>query len=260
MNDKVVENIRACGTFRDSGQKRLRVLSDIGFRMDEKADYVLLGGCQLPESMPQVFKAAKNLLDLLQVDYTMLVKEYCCGWVPFGQPAVMAKDESAITQAKTLSREFILNNFRQAEALGAKSIALFCAACEPNYINYRQATKLELVSFPEVIDRHLKRGTLEAEVDYYAGCYRFRRRITTEPLDIGPARRILEKIAGLKVNYVDNSLCCFIPSHLERLTRSLITKNVVTICSGCYINLKKTLTDDYRVMMLPELVLKAVQS
>ena len=259
VDDKLVENIRAYGSFRNSGEKKLRILKDAGLRMDEKADYVVIGGCQLPEDMPNVFGHIKSLLDLLQVNYTMLAKEYCCGWAPLGQPAVMAKDEAGIARAKKLAQEFILNNFQQADELGAKSVALFCAACEPSYSNCRNTTNLEIISFSELIDRHLKVGKLEAEVDYYPGCYRFRRRITAEPLDIEPARQVLEKIAGLKVNYVDSSLCCFIPPHLEQLTGSLVTKNVVTICSGCYGKLKETLSDDYEVTMLPELVLGAVQ-
>ncbi|OPX40424.1 MAG: hypothetical protein B1H11_00015 [Desulfobacteraceae bacterium 4484_190.1] len=55
----------------------------------------------------------------------MLSKEYCCGWVPLGQPAVMAKSEEDIARAKEIAEEFILGNFRQAEALGAKSIRFF---------------------------------------------------------------------------------------------------------------------------------------
>ena len=260
IDNKLVENIRAYGAYKDSGEGRLKILvNDIGFRMDEKAEYVIIGGCRQPEDMPHVFGALKNSLDSLQVDYTMLSKEYCCGWVPLGQPAVMAKNEEDIAKAKELAENFILENFRQAEALGAKSIALFCAACEPNYSNYRHATDLELISCDELIDRHLKGGRLESEADYYAGCYRFRRRITKVPLNVEAAVRVLNKIEGLKVNYQDNSLCCYIPPHLEKLTNSLTTHNVITICTGCYTNLRETLGSSYQVKMLTEVVWEALQ-
>jgi len=261
IDQKLVESIRAYGSFRDTGEGRRNVLAgDIGFRMDEKAEYVLIGGCLQPEDMPHVFQALKSILDRLQINYTTLSKEYCCGWVPLGQPAVMAKNEEDIASAKELAEEFILENFRQAEALGARSIALFCAACEPNYSNYKQATNLEIISYTELIDRYFKGGKLNAELDYYAGCYRFRRRITTEPLDVEPAARVLNKIDGLKVNHLDSSLCCFIPPHLEQLTASLTTNTVVTICTGCYNSLRKALGDDYRVKMLPEVVLAALDA
>ena len=136
INEKLIENIRKHGIFKESGEGRLKVLADdSGFRMDERAEYVLIGGCHQPEDMPHVFKALNNLLDRLQIDYTMLSKEYCCGWVPLAQPAVIARNDDEIVRAKELAKEFILENFRQAEALGARSIALFCPACEPAYSN-----------------------------------------------------------------------------------------------------------------------------
>ncbi len=262
INQKLVENIRAYGAYKDSGEGRRGVLDEIGFRMGEKAKYVIITGCLLPEGMPEVFRALKDLLDHLQIDYSLLAKENCCGWVPLAQPAVMAKSEEDIARAKELSREFVLENFRQAEALGAKSVALFCAACEPSYTNCAGATNLEVISYSELLDRYFTSGRLDLEVDYYAGCYRFRRRITTEPVDVEPAVRVLNKIQGLKVNYLDNNLCCYIPPHFEQLLGSLTTRTLITICSGCYSNLRGKLQEkgDYQVRMLPEVVLEAVRS
>ncbi len=262
IDQKLVDNIRAHGTGKDSGEGRLRVLEDIGFRTGEKAEYVIITGCYNPEAMPHVFGALKDLLDHLQIDYTLLSKEYCCGWMPLGQPAVMAKNEEDIERAKELSREFILENFRQGEALEAKSIVLFCAACEPSYSNCAEATNLEVISYSELLDRHFQGGKLDLEADYYAGCYRFRRRITDAPVDVEPAVRLLNKIEGLRVNYLDNKLCCFIPPHLEQLTASIKNKTVINICAGCWGSLRRKLQEkgDYQVKMLPEVVLEAVRS
>jgi Fe-S oxidoreductase len=262
INEKIVENIRRYGAYQDSGEARHKVLAkDIGFRMDQKAEYVVIGGCLQPQNIPHVFRALKGIFEHLKVDYTFLSREYCCGWVPLGQPAVMAKNEEEIAKFKELARSFVVENFRQAEALGAKSIVLFCAACEPSYSNCKDATQLEIVSYVELLDRHFQGGRLNLEVDYYPGCYRFRRRITTEPIDVEPAMRVLQKIEGLEVNQLDSKLCCYIPPHLEQLTGSLKTNNLVTICTGCYINLKQYLQekDNYRVRMLPEVVLEALQ-
>jgi len=263
IGEKLVDNIRAYGTYRGSGEEKHRILvEDIGFKIGEKAEYVITTGCLQPEGMPHVLRAFKDLLDHFQVDYTLLSKEYCCGWMPLGQPAVMAKNEEDIAKAKELSGEFILENFRQAEALGAKSIVLFCAACDPNYANYTGATNLEVISQSELLDRFFQGGRLDLELDYYPGCYRFRRRITTEPVDVEPAVRILNKIEGLRVNHLDDKLCCYIPPHMEQLTGSLTTETLVTICSGCYHNLKGKLQEsgDRRVKMLPEVILEAVRS
>lgn len=260
INQELVDSIRAHGAYRDAGEGKRRVLDDIGFRRGEKAEYVLIASCS-PEGIPHVFRALKELLDHFQIDYTLLPKEYCCGWEPLGQPAVVAKNEEDIAKAKEFAQEFILENFRQAEALGAKSIVLWCAACEPSYTNCAAATNLEVISHSELLDRYFSGGKLDAAIDYYAGCYRFRRRMTTEPVDIEPAVRVLNKIDGLKVNHLDNKLCCYIPPHQEQLIPSIKTQTVVTICTGCYHNLRRKLQEkaDYQVKMLPEIVLEAVR-
>jgi len=261
IDQKQVENIRQYGAFKDSGESRLKILKgDIGFKMDQKAEYVVIGGCIQPETMPQVFQAFKNVLEKLKIDYTFLSKEYCCGWMPIGQMAVMTKDEEDIAEYKELSKRFISENFKQAEALGAKSIVLFCSACEPNYSNYKNTTGLNVIPYTELLDRSSEKGRLNTEIDYYAGCYRFRRRITNEPLDMEPAERLLKRIDGLKINRIDSDLCCYKQPDLEKITDALKTKTLITLCTGCYHNLKLKLASkgDYQVKMLPEVLFESL--
>jgi Fe-S oxidoreductase len=262
INEKSVENIRTYGVHHDTGAGRSKVLfEELGMAKDQKAEYVILSGCHPPEGMPQVFSALKNFLDHYRVNYTFLFKEYCCGWMPLGQPAVMAKNEEDIAKSKELARSFVQENFKQAEALGAKTIVLFCAACEPTYSNFKSDTNLEVISYGELLDRYFSGGKLSLEADYYAGCYRFRRRITQTAIDVGAATRVLSKIQGLKVNYLDNNLCCYVPPHLEKLVSSLKTKTIINICTGCYHNLQRSLSakGEYRLKMLPEVVWESIQ-
>jgi Fe-S oxidoreductase len=262
IDEKKVENIMRYGVCHDSGAGRAKVLFEgLGLMKDQKAEYIILSGCFPPERMPQAFRALKNFLDHFEVSYSFLSKEYCCGWMPLGQPAVMAKNEAEIARSKELSQGFVQENFKQAEALGAKSIVLFCAACEPTYSNCRGCTNLEVISFSQLLDRFFPGGRLPLDADYYAGCYRFRRRITQTALDVEPALRVLKKIEGLKVNCLDHNLCCYVPPHLEKLIDSLKTKTIITICTGCYNNLQQTLRNrgEYRVKMLPEVVWESVR-
>lgn len=261
IDSRIVENIKKHGAFKDAGEARLKILKeDIGLRMDQKAEYVIIGGCIQPEAMPNVFKALRDLLESFEVDYTFLSKEYCCGWMSIGQPAVIAKNDEDIGNYKKISRDFITENFKQAEALGARSLVLFCSACEPNYSNYKVLTEIELILYTELLDRYFKGGELRTEADFYPGCYRFRRRITENSVDAEPAKRVLQKIDGLKVNYLDSELCCYKPAHLEKLIGSLATNNMVTTCTGCYHNLRGSLqgSGNHRVVMLPELLIEAI--
>lgn len=257
-----IENIRKYGVALGTGErKRQIVVDEVGFPIGKQAKNVIITGCFHAEGMPQVFHAFKKVLDNFKIDYTLLNKEYCCGWMPIGQPAVIAKNEDDIARFKQISKEFIVENFRQAEELGAESIVLFCGACEPNYTNYKDLTELEVIPYHELIDRYFKVGKLERKIDYYAGCYRFRRRITDKPVDVEPAVRVLQKIKGLEINYIDDKLCCSIPPHMEQIVDAIRSGSVVNICTGCYYSLKAKLGGKagLEIRMLPEIVWEAIQ-
>jgi len=260
IDKKLIDNVKEHGTYRADWQGKEKVLADLGFPMGEKADYAFIMGCAQPEAMPQAIGSLKILLDRLQISYTVLEKEFCCGWLPFGQPAVMAKNEEDIARSKELSREFVVGNFRQAEALGAKAIVLFCAACEPSYANLAGEAKIPVISYSALLEQFFPGGRLDMTIDYYPGCYRFRRRITDQTLDIEPAHRLLGKIEGVQVSEPDSNLCCFIPPHMEKLSSNFASRDIVTICTGCYHNLRRTMKEkeEYRIWMLPEILLKAL--
>ena len=256
INEKAVEHIEQYGPCHETGEQKRKILDGIGFPVGQKADYVIIAGCFQPMSMPHVLKALKNVLDHYKVSYTLLEKEYCCGWMTIGQPAVMSKNEEDIARFKEISRKLIVKNFEQAKSLGAKSIVLFCGACEPNYAHCMDLTNLEVILQSDLIDRYFKGGKLDAEIDYYAGCYRFRRKITDKPVNVESAKRIFNKIEGLKVNDLDTKLCCYIPPHLDQLMGSVKSGTVVNICTGCYFNLSTRMAKDgsKQAKMLPEIV------
>lgn len=260
IDNTIVENIRTHGTCFGRGDEKRNSLDEIGFPVGRNAEYVIIAGCFQPLRMPHVLKAFKNILDNYSVRYTLLEKEYCCAWGLIGRTAVLSKNEEDVARSKELSQEFIQENFRQAKLLGAKSIVLFCGACEPAYTNYRDLTDLEIISQYELIDRYFKGGRLDAEIDFYAGCYRFRRPITDRPVDVAPAMRLLNKIEGLNVNHLNDKLCCYIPPLMDKLTDSIKTGEVVNICTGCYHNLKEKLkgNESIRVSMLAETVWQAI--
>ena len=262
VDEKLVENIRTNGTYQKSAQSKYKVLiEELDFKVDQNAEYVFITGCGYPGLVPNIFKSFKAFFDHYSIDYTLLSKEYCCGY-PISRSAIISKDEVTISEAKSYSSEFIVRNFRQAESLGAKSIVLFCAGCEPNYANLINETRLEVISYTDLINRYFTSGKLNANVDYYAGCYRFRNKLTSAPLNIQAAQSVLGKMNGLRVNQLDSNLCCFKEHQLEQLLGSIKTKTLVTICSGCYYTLKSKMReeDGCRLKMLPEIVVEAIHN
>lgn len=87
-------------------------------------------------------------------------------------------------------------------------------------------------------------------------------RLTQEALDIEPAKRVLEKIKGINVDYLDNRLCCFIDQLMEKLIASITTNTVITICSGYHSVVTSKLKDkpDIQVKILPEIVPESVKN
>lgn len=259
IESKRVENIRKHGNFKSSvdGWRKV-LLQDIGFRTGEKAEYIIIAGCFNPEAVPHVFRTFKGLLDLWHVSYSLLPKENCCG-NPIVQAAITAKNEEEIAASKELSREFILENFRQAEALGAKSIVLFCVGCEALYSICAASTGLEIITYAGLIERYFQGGRLNMDIDYYAGCRRQRKRITRKVLNPQAAPGIFEKIEGLSVNYIDDRLCCTIPAQLDKITSSVQTNTLVTACTGCHYNAQERFKGGtaVRIKMLPELVMES---
>ncbi len=206
ISQTLVDNIRKHGSYQKSAERRSKVLKDSGFKIGQKAEYVFIPGCGYPELVPHVFRALRELMDSFGISYTLLSREYCCGAI-LAQAAIRAGDAEEIAKVNAFSREFILENFKQAKELGAKSIVFFCPGCEHYYDNLAGETDLEVISYYELLDRYFKGGRLDLEADYYAGCFRFRRKLTQKPVDIEPARRVLERIIGLRLDLLDNNLC-----------------------------------------------------
>jgi Fe-S oxidoreductase len=262
IEQEKIENIKRHGVYHDDGENRRRILfEEIGVPADQKADYVLLSGCHQPEGMPQVFKALKGFLDHFGVKYTFLSKEFCCGWLPLLQPAVITKDKEKLGELRVIAQEFIRDNIRQAEELGAIAVVTVCSACEPNYSELKDTTKLEILHYPEFLARFFEGGKLDLEADYYLGCYRFRRMITSKALDVESMDALLSKVEKLKLNRIDSKWCCFVPKHMEEILDSIKNDLIITTCSGCMANLERMTKgrENFRVKLLPEIVWEAVK-
>ena len=260
LKQKVIDKIRTQGRWKGNVEGWHSLLADMGFRIGEKAEHVIINGCNQPEDSPDAFLAFKHLLDYLKIDHALLEKQYCCGWEALGKPAWTDGNGEDFARWQEFSRESVIKNYRQAEALGAKDITVFCAACEASYTHNAEETSLEILTQSQLLDRYYPGGKLDMEIDYCPGCYRFRRGITDKPLDLAAPLRLLNRIEGLRVNYPDNNLCCRIPSDNDQLAESIKTRTVVTICVACTINIARNLRNkgDYQVKMLPEILWEAL--
>ena len=127
-----VETIRKAGNTNDNLPNRMEVMETHNLPYDRKAENVVITGCQILGGMPQVLEKFASILDQGGITYTFLSKEFCCGNNLY-RPAIKAKDEEAMAECRSLSKEFIGLNIEKAKELGSKRIIVFCSPCYPIY-------------------------------------------------------------------------------------------------------------------------------
>ncbi len=270
-NEELIANIRADGVPRRSGGRstaeRYRLMKDdYGFRIGEKAEYVILESCNVPFDMYDGVKALKNLLDYFEVDYTFLPKSYCCTNSLFTR-GVRARDQEQVSKAYDITKSIADRNIEQAKALGARTVVTLCQGCDTVYRMHKDAWDLEVIWYPELIERFFTGGKLQLKADYYAGCYRLDSRLANpNPPNLDSAIRIMSKIEGLELNHLSNRWCCKKTKELDMLVPTLQNEVVINVCCGCYAALSYALglfelygKGNNRVKLLTEVVWDAVK-
>ncbi len=248
-----IDRVRAKGVVLDSAPDRVNLLKRYSLRYDVPADNVIITGCMVFFDMPEVLASLASILDRGGVSYTFLSKEYCCGNVLY-RPAIKERNEDAMGECRELSKEFIGHNIRNARALGAKRLVIFCSPCYPIY---RHAFPQEqIVFYPTVIAEAMGEISLKQNIDYYAGCYRLHKRLAPAPMDLKSTDEVFRRIEGLDVHRIDAPKCCFTPEGLAHILQNTRTQSVVHVCTGCYFQHHGKVPKDsgVEVMLLPTFV------
>ena len=253
INQKMVELIRTTGNFAEDMPDRVKVMESLGLPYDRPAENVIIMGCQNLKLMPQVLATFAKILDRGKMSYTFLSKEFCCGNYLY-RPAIKNKDEAALAECRSLSKEFAGLNLEQARKLGAKRTIIFCSPCYPIY---KHAWPDEdIVFYPRVIAEAMGDLSWPGKIDYYAGCYRLHRNFSPAPMDLKSTNEVFEKIEGLTINRIGAPACCFKPEGLAHMLDHVETGCMVHICTGCYFQaaLNMPAEKKVRVLMLPEFI------
>jgi hypothetical protein len=249
----MVDSILDTGEASRDLPDRVRILEAQGLPYDRPAGTVIITGCMVFSAMPGVYRSLANILERGGLSYTFLSREYCCGNYLY-RPAIREGDEEALAQCRELSREFISRNLREARALGARRIVIFCSPCYPIY---KWAFPQEdIVFYPIAIRDAMESPQMDREIDYYAGCYRLHRRLSPAPMDLRSADEVLAKIRGLRIHRIAAPRCCFHPEGLSHMVGHVKTDTMVHVCTGCYQQAVRHMPGDRkaRVWMLPEFV------
>jgi Fe-S oxidoreductase len=253
IDRETVNLIRSTGKTLENLPDRETVFRRHALPYDQKAENIVITGCQIPSLLPDALVALTRFFRKRHFSFTFLSEEYCCGNYLY-RPAIKQKNDAAINECRELSREFVSLNIKTARKLGADRLIIFCSPCYPIYKYAFPHEKI--VFYPAAIKEIMEPLHFDGSVDYYAGCYRLHRRFAPVPMDLASTNEVLAKVEGLQVNRITAPKCCFSSEGLDHMIRQVKNANMVHICSGCYMQAVQHLPKDKqtKVLMLPEFV------
>ena len=253
ISAEMVERIRTTGNAIADVPDRITIMESLQLPYDRQAENVVIMGCQNLKLMPEIIKKFARILERGGMDYTFLSQEYCCGNYLY-RPAIKAKDEAAMAECRSFSKEFAGLNIAQAKKLGARRLILFCSPCYPIY--KFAFPEEDIVFYPQAISEVIGHLKWPGEIDYYAGCYKLHRNFANVPMDLKSTNAVFDKIDGLSLNRISAPACCFKPEGLAHMINHIKTDCMVHICTGCYFQALGSVPKDkkVRILMLPEFI------
>ncbi len=255
-----IESIRRYGNHGASPVLRAGLLAALGVeKPKDRAEYCLIFGCYRPFTTPFLVRDFVRLLNLLNVDYTYLEQEHCCGF-----PFFLTASAGELGDAKSTSGEFNRLNSDLARQKGASKLIYCCAGC----VHAARET------LPDETDRHgymidlmldcLENKQLEAlptVIGYFEGCHTFTsKNFPGVKLDWDRYRRRLGEIKGLEIVNIAGGMCC--KNSAEKIVDAGLKMNVQKIlapCSGCYGALSKASQGKAPVIGFAELFMQSLE-
>jgi Fe-S oxidoreductase len=211
----------------------------------EKCEYLYYPGCSTIYRAGEVFESVLNILDYVEIDYSVEYN-YCCG------STLLRTGESG----EAARRNF--ESLRDAvERTGAKYIITSCPGCyrtiKKDYARLFGGLGVEVVHIVELLDQKLSGNSkLDIKVTYHDSCHLGRHMGVYDA-----PRKVLSKMATLveMESNRERSLCCgggggvraAYPELYQLVREKRIDEAVesgadilVTSCPFCYMNLKKS--------------------
>ena len=192
--------------YMEPHEERLNWLPFDKSELPEKADTIYFVGCTSSYRQKNIASATANILKKLDVSFTILKDEWCCG-----SPAQR-------TGQSKIARECAVHNIEELKKAGAIRVVTSCAGCYRMLVqDYKDRYGLdydfEIIHFPIYLLDLFHKGELKLEkslnqiVTYHDPCH-----IGRHMGIYDPPREMLEKIKGIKLvemeRIKENAWCC----------------------------------------------------
>lgn len=256
-----IETIERYGNHGVGKVLRSAVLAAHGIsKPKDGARNCVIFGCYRPFSTPFFVRDSIRLLEILDIDYTYLDQEYCCG-----APLAMTASEDQREYVMNVGREFNLQNLNLARQKGATKLAYCCVGCVYAARDASRETPDAHVYILDLILEGLKDRKLRvptAVMGYFEGCHTFvRSGYPAASIDWSKYRQCLNNIEGLQVVDVPNNMCCKNSSDkIIEAAEKLKLGTLLVACSGCYSPLTQAAKGRLRIVSLPELLLYGLEN
>ena len=259
--DEQIESIKKNGNHGVIPVLRAGVLAAHGIaKPKEKAETCVIFGCYRPFTTPFLVRDYIRLLDKLDIDYTYLDQEYCCG-----APLAMLASAEQHDDILSLGRDFIQQNIDRARQKGATTLAYCCAGC----VHAAKHTLSEMadshVYIVDLILDKLEHHHLQmppATMGYFEGCHTFFRTAYPDArLDWKRYRQQLSHIEGLTIVDLPKGKCCKTSAtDIIESAEKMHLDTILCPCNWCYSSLMPAAaTGRVRMISLPELLLQGLE-
>ena len=227
-------------------------------RPQQQAENCVIFGCYRPFSTPFLLRDIARLLELLQIDYTYLDQEHCCG-----APLVMQAQGAQQAEMKTLAVELNRANQEQARQKGAVRQLYCCVGCvHAAQEALGESSTTQTYVLDTILDRlEGQRLSLPPmKVGYFEGCHSLVGSVyRSAQINWSRYRNWLDTVAGVTVLDLPKNLCCKTAAgEIVEQAEKLQVDCVVSACNWCYASLRQAAHDRVPVRNLPELLLQAL--
>lgn len=260
--DQQIEDVGKEGMYFTPSVLRNSIIGGLEIPRRETAENLIVMGCACyGTAMP--LRGYFQLLDRLDIDYTFLTKEYCCGF-PIVQTALLAGEGRG--KPDGAAREFVGLNIEQARKVGAKRMAYFCTWCLYTAKRFYSEIDIPQLFYPDILIPRLDKESLRLKptrVGYFGGRPHRYPVIVPEnnvEVDWSVYRRLLERIEGLEVVDIPRYCCTSADWAIwERLAKEGLN-TLVTTCIVCYGRLWRRAPKGIKVKFLSDILLQALGS
>ncbi|HTG00446.1 MAG TPA: (Fe-S)-binding protein [Nitrospirota bacterium] len=254
--EEQVETVRKFGNQGTPQVLRARLLSGLGIpKPKAQADTCVFFGCYRLFTDPFLVRDYLRVLDRLQVDWTYLDQEYCCG-APFAMLKASAQRDEALKAAV----EFNQQNDVLAREKGARRLAYCCMGCAHAVRSVFHEAHESHLYMPDLIFDELGRRKLVSKplsIGYFEGCHTFvKSAYSGGSVDWSRYRKRLDEIEGLHITDLAKNQCCKTSAgEVVDQAVNLKVDAVLCSCNWCSSSLGAAGQGRLKMISLPELLL-----